>query len=411
MKVWKFILATLLAVSMLAVPALAIDLAAGTGDAFYVQDTANVLSTATEEAILSYNTVLENQCDNAQLVVVTVSYLDEDSDVAATRLMNSWGVGSASQSNGMLLLLVANEYRGWLAVGDGLDEVFTNAVANDYLEDYFWDYIDNDQFDLGVATLTEELYNWYLDYYNVSNASAEAPSNVAAGNVSDYPPADDQSAFYTRQEAPARQRGGSSMFSTLVIIIVLLLLIWIINANNRSRRMRGWGYTGGFWPVFWIGGGRRYRDWHRRQPPPPPSAPRAHGGSNRHGAPGPGGHFDPGPGPGSHGGPAPRPGPSGGGRPGGGPGGGSRPSGGGRPGGGPGGGGRPGGGPSSGGRPGGGPGGGCRPSGGPGGGSRPSGGPGGGSRPSGGGRSGGFGGGGHGGGFGGHSGGGGGGRR
>ena len=99
--------AALLLVVLLAVPAWAIDLEPGTGDGFYVRDTANMLSTETEDLIAAYNaSILEPACDSAQLVVVTVRYLDQDADLAATELLSDWGVGSASQSNGMLLLLV-----------------------------------------------------------------------------------------------------------------------------------------------------------------------------------------------------------------------------------------------------------------------------------------------------------------
>jgi uncharacterized membrane protein YgcG len=52
--------------------------------------------------------------------------------------MNDWGVGSASANNGMLLLLVAKEYKGWLMQGYGIKGSFTDDVANEYLNEYFW---------------------------------------------------------------------------------------------------------------------------------------------------------------------------------------------------------------------------------------------------------------------------------
>ena len=89
----------------------------------------------------------------------------------------------------------------------------------------------------------------------------------------------------------------------LWIIILLVILLWALVANRRYRRMRGWGYTGGFWPIFWFGR-RRYNDWYRQFGPGP--------GANVHPGPGyeprgydrpsrprnPGGNR-PGPGPGS----------------------------------------------------------------------------------------------------------------
>lgn len=284
MKYTKILSSLLMTLLLLASPALALDLDAGTGADFYVQDTANVLSSDTAAQIIAYNETLETQCSEAQLVVVTVSYLDEDSDVAALQLMNDWGVGGDQDSNGMLLLLVANEYRGWLATGDGIDEVFTDSMAEKYLNEYFWDYIDRDQFDEGVQSLTSELYNWYLDYYDVTADSTNVESPMAAAPSE---PAPDWEYY----EGP--QRGGNGM--NILTLLIIVVIVWLLVSSSRYNRMRGWGYGGGFWPIFWFGGHRMYRDWYRRNPGPrPPRGP--HG-------PGPGG---PG-GPGGFGG-APRPG-------------------------------------------------------------------------------------------------------
>jgi uncharacterized membrane protein YgcG len=322
MKKLRFSLALLLAALILTCPALALGLEAGSGDAFYVQDTANVLSAETESLLVSYNESLENLCDEAQLVVVTVSYLSEDSELAATQLLNDWGVGSTSNSNGMLLLLVANEYRGWLATGDGIDEVFTDDDVVEYLDDYFWDYIDNNQFDLGVQTLSEALYDWYLDYYNVDASAAEGTDNYAYDTY--------YGAYPDGVPGQTYRTGGTGM--SFISLIILVAIVWYIVSRSRYNRMRGWGYGGGFWPVFWFGGHRLYHTWYNQHPHEP------------HPGPGPGfggGRPGPGPGPGAHPGgfganPGSRPGGS---RPGGGFGGGPRPGGGGfgggsRPGGG-----------------------------------------------------------------------------
>lgn len=274
MKQHRILVSILLVILLLSVPAMAIDLEAGTGDAFYVQDTANVLSAATEAQIVAYNETLEAQCSNAQLVVVTVSYLDEDSDVAALQLMNDWGVGSAEDSNGMLLLLVANEYRGWLATGDGIDEVFTDKTADEYLNEYFWDFIDNDQYDEGVFSLTSALYEWYLDYYGVSNIDEYAYSGSA--------PVSDPYPYGYEYNEPDHHGARSTGFSGILTFIIFFAIVWILISMSRFHRMRGWGYTGGFWPLFWFGGPRIYRSWHRRYPGPGP------GHHPPHGSPGPG---------------------------------------------------------------------------------------------------------------------------
>lgn len=384
MKMKKKILTALLAVLVLTGSALALELDAGSGDGFYVVDDANALSASTVQTVVDYNALLEQYCDNAQLVVVTVNYLDEDSDVAATQLMNDWGVGSASESNGMLLLYVVQEARGWLAVGDGIDRDFTDDDSNEYLDAYFWDYVDAYEPDEAVLSITEQLVNWYADYYGVSLDAPAAGDSDAYGDDFYAEPYYYDEPYY---EPEHHDSGGSPLLTLIIIVIVL----WLLVSLSRMTRMRRWGYTGGFWPVFWFGGHRLWRDWRHRAPRPPhgPGPRPPHGGGPRPGGPGAG------PRPG---GPGNGPRPGGGARPGpGGPGsfGGGRPSGGPRPGG-----------PSGGPRPGGG----ARPSAPRGGGFGGSSRGGGGGRPSGGSFGGGHGGG-HGGGFGGHSGGGGGGRR
>lgn len=281
MKFQRILFSLLLTAILLTAPVLAIELEPGTGEAFYVQDTANVLSATTEAQIVAYNETLEAQCSNAQLVVVTVSYLDEDSDVAALQLMNDWGVGSAQDSNGMLLLLVANEYRGWLATGDGINEVFTDKTADEYLNEYFWEYIDNDQFDEGVFFLSSALYEWYLEYYNISNTTEYSPSEYSH-NTQSYPP---EYEYY----GPGYYEEDRLSFGDILTFVIFFAIVWFLISGSHYRRMRGWGYTGSFWPLLWFGGPRIYRSWYRRHPGPGPRPP--------HGGPGPG----PGPGPGSFG--------------------------------------------------------------------------------------------------------------
>lgn len=256
MRALRFWLSLLLAAALLTVPVLA-DIEPGTGSGFYVRDTANVLSAETEQLLADYNAVLENDCEGAQLVVVTMPYLDGDADVAAARLMNSWGVGDDDGSNGMLLLLVANEHRGWLAIGAGIDRAFTGDMADEYLEDWFWPDVDRDRFDDAVQTLAGKLYDWYTDHYGVQDSGAYEYES------------------YERAPAPAGsvRTGFGGIFSGIFAILVIILLIWIVGAASRFSRMRRWGYGGGFFPIFWFGGRRRYNDWYRRQPPPPPPPP------------------------------------------------------------------------------------------------------------------------------------------
>ena len=278
MKAMRSVLSLFLVLALLTVPALASDLEPGSGDDFYVRDTANVLSSETEQTVLACNQALEQLCDGAQFVVVTVSYLDEPVDIAANRIFNRWGIGDADQSNGMLLFLVTNTRDGGIVAGDGVDDAFYDGPADDILDD-FWDDVDRDRYDDAVQGLTEDVYDWYVEYYGVEE-TGQSIDDVPLGNVVDYRPAPVQ---------PVEEASGGGFFhglgALLLLLLVFIVCVWIVTAASRFGRMRSWGYTGGFFPIFWFGGGRQYRSWYQRRPPPPPGP-----------GPGPGG-FDPGPGP------------------------------------------------------------------------------------------------------------------
>lgn len=330
MKRIKNLLLLLLAAALLTGSALAIELDPGTGDDIYVVDDANVLSASTVQTIVDYNAFLEQNCRGAQLVVVTVNYLDEYTDVAAAQLMDDWGVGDAGESNGMLLLYVVQQAKGWLSVGEGIDHDFTDDDANAYLDEYFWEYVDAYEPDEAVLSIAEPLVGWYADYYG-----ADLDSYEATGDTGSYDNSHDS--FYTGsyaepyQEPDHHDSGGAPLLTLICVVIIL----WLIVSLSRMARMRSWGYTGGFWPVFWFGGPRLWRDWRHRAPRPPhgpgPRPPHGGGPGGFGGGPRPprGGGSRPGTGgnPGGFGG-GPRPG--GGSRPGGNSFGGSRPSGGGR---------------------------------------------------------------------------------
>ena len=135
---------------------------------YYVTDNAIVLSNATKQDIISANIDLEQKCQGAQIVIVTVEHLNGiPSDEYAIKLFNDWGVGISDANNGMLLLLATEEYKGWLAVGAGISDAFTNNMATDYLDRYFWPDVDARNYDTAVRKICEALFSWYSSYYGI----------------------------------------------------------------------------------------------------------------------------------------------------------------------------------------------------------------------------------------------------
>ena len=236
-------------------------------DSFYAADYANVLSSETEQRICDYNGALEQQCSGAQIVVVTVDYLDGMAcDDYAYTLFNSWGVGSAQYNNGMLLLLAVQENKAWLAYGLGFNSVLSSDDVNNMFDEYFWDDFDAGNYDDAVNSMFTALLSWYDNNYDssVEQAGSSSGNNYSGSYGSGY------SDGYNAGAAPSRRSSGSGL-RTLIILLVIFCLLnpfggrrggggsswlpWLCLFNNMSRgsRGRGWG-DDDHWPPRGGGG-------------------------------------------------------------------------------------------------------------------------------------------------------------
>ena len=121
-------LGALLAALALPVAALAqdIDFPALTGR---VVDAASLLDPATEAA-LDARLAAHESASSDQVVVATVPSLD-GRDVAdyANRLGRAWGIGTAENDNGVLLVVAPNERAVRIEVGYGLEGALPDALA------------------------------------------------------------------------------------------------------------------------------------------------------------------------------------------------------------------------------------------------------------------------------------------
>lgn len=213
-KISALLLALILIFS-LAIPSFA---AFDHSEDFYVNDEASVLTSTTKNQIIEANASLESDCEGAQFVVVTIDYLPSgyDSEQYANLLFNNWGVGSVVNNNGILLLLVVEEYKGWLAVGAGIADDLTTSEINDMLDTYFWTYVDNNEFDAGVSSMLTQIVNFFEGYYGVSSSSSSGTSSLND------------------------TLGGSFAMDGLDVLIVILLIIAVLAAGiwNGSRKGR-----------------------------------------------------------------------------------------------------------------------------------------------------------------------------
>lgn len=185
MKRFFALLLVLLLLPALALGALAADVPKPSED-FYVYDGAGTLSQSTKDLIINASGPLEKYCSGAQIVVVTIDYLPSgyDSEQYANLLFNEWGVGSSQLNNGLLLLHVVMEDRGWLAVGAGLTTQFSTDYVNSLMDEYFWPYSDSGEYDKAVATLFPHLIDEFARIYNTDQlAPAAQPVGTRAADT------------------------------------------------------------------------------------------------------------------------------------------------------------------------------------------------------------------------------------
>ncbi|SHI05960.1 TLP18.3, Psb32 and MOLO-1 founding protein of phosphatase [Sporobacter termitidis DSM 10068] len=266
---------------------------------YYVADDANVLSDSIEQKIISSNAGLEQKCDGAQIVVVTVQYLDGMyADEYAMKLFNDWGVGSKTANNGMLLLLATEENKCWLTVGPGISGVFTDSMVNSYFEKYFYPDYDKGQYETATSKMLEALFTWYADNYNVDNgAPAVTGNNGGSYNNGNYNNGGYNGGYYN---------GGyyeTSLFGSLfiwILIIVVIVFVFIVAVTADRRRYRAYYTHLGmpiptYYPWFiWFGPHRSWwygpggPGWRGPRGPGGPGGPGGFGGP-RGGGPGGGG--------------------------------------------------------------------------------------------------------------------------
>lgn len=279
----------------LAVPALAV---VEQSDAYYVADYAGVLSDEIEQKIISSNVDLEQKCKGAQIVVVTVQYLEGiPSDEYAMQLFNDWGVGSKTENNGMLLLLSTEEKKGWLTVGAGITGSFTSNMAEDYLNRYFWPDVDRGRYETAVSKVLEELFSWYADYYDVNNEAPVTGNQSVTGNAGgNYNHGNYNGGTYNGGYYRSYSYTFLAGAFIWILIIFVIIIIFVAAVSADRRRYRAYYTHLGmpmprYYPWFiWVGPHRHW--WYGPGGPGwrgGPRGPRGPGGFGGPGRPGGGG--------------------------------------------------------------------------------------------------------------------------
>ena len=233
-----------------------------------VVDDAGVLSSSTVQAITDLNAQLESSCNGAKIGVLTVDYTGNYStEDYATEAFNTWGIGSASENNGVLILLVMesplyDDGDYYVTYGDGFRNTTLESQASAIAQTMEDDFVRKD-YDSAVVTCANNVAETIAEIYGVSLSGGSYNDGYYDGGYAE--PVDEPTTF------------GDVVLGIVMLFITLLLLLIIVTAVLRIF-VAPIGYAMGFRRGFFAWGAPHY---HRPTPPPPPG-------------PGPG--FGPGPG-------------------------------------------------------------------------------------------------------------------
>lgn len=224
-----------------------------------VVDAAGVLSDSTTSELETLNAQLSSSCDGAQIGVLTVDYTGSaTTEDYATEAFNTWGIGSSSKNNGVLILLVmqSDQYADgdyYLTYGDGFRSTMLADQASTLVQTMEDDFAAK-KYDAAVLTCATNVANTIAEVYGVTLSggtiySDGSDTQTTRPSVEPVPPQKHYSIW---------ENFIGGIFSMLAYIILFIAVFFIfITPLGHSF---GW-----FWgPFGWFGA----RRWHRGPRPP-----------------------------------------------------------------------------------------------------------------------------------------------
>lgn len=219
-----------------------------------VVDDANILSSSTKTAIENLNAQLTQQCEGAQIGVLTVDYTGSlSTEDYAVQAANTWGLGSSSKNNGVLILLVmqSQQYADgdyYLATGDGFRNTTLEKQASAIAQTMEDSFAAGD-YDAAVTTCANNVASTIADIYGVS----------LSGNNGSYAQPDDGPTTFEDVVL-----GIVILFMSLMVMLIIVLFVFRVFIAPIGHAA-GWNWGPFAWG-YMAGSARR----HRPGPPPPP---------------------------------------------------------------------------------------------------------------------------------------------
>lgn len=173
---------------------------------FYIYDGANIISEGTAQYIIEANRALYRQT-GAQIVVATIPSLEGEAiQEYGNVLFRHWGIGSAQENNGVLLLIALEERQVWIEVGYGLEGAIPDGKAGEILDQFIVPYFQQGQYDQGILDGFRAILNEVEEEYQVEISPQRPPQ-------------------YDGQ--PSAQDGELGPIQKIIIVVAILAFLFI----------------------------------------------------------------------------------------------------------------------------------------------------------------------------------------
>lgn len=206
-------------------------------DDIYIQDIAGVLSEEQEAEIKSLGAGLED-ATTAQIAVMVIDSLEgEPIESYANEALRHYGVGSAEENNGVLVVLSMTDREIYIEIGYGLEGALPDGKVGRILDDYAVPYLREDQPDDAILNTYQALYNEVSAEYGWDGEA------VSPQPLNEVTPGDE---------------GEGGIMQPIVTFLIVLALLFLFTGGGGGRGRRGRGRTmrrGGFFGPGSFGGG------------------------------------------------------------------------------------------------------------------------------------------------------------
>jgi Beta-propeller domains of methanol dehydrogenase type len=153
----------------------------------YINDYAGVTDQSSKKYIVSIGKELEDKTE-AQAVVVIVNSLGGYSiEDYAFKLFRSWGLGTAKEDNGLLILLSIQD-RSWkVEVGTGLEGAITDIYSARVMNDTAVPYLQRGDYSRGISNAYSAYADSIAKEYNITlDKNARIPLDATPNTNNRY---------------------------------------------------------------------------------------------------------------------------------------------------------------------------------------------------------------------------------